>query len=386
MLEVLLAFLRLGCMSFGGPAAHLAYFRDEFVRRRGWLSEAHFAQCISITQLLPGPASSQTGMLIGLLRAGWGGAVAAWIGFTLPSAALMTAFAIYQPHAFARLGWLHGLLVVAVAVVAQAILTMRRALIADFSQLVLAFGTCAAMLLLPYPATAPAAIGLCAATGLFFTRGKTERVEPLPLCSSRKGAVFAAGLFLALLIGLGAAARASHDPYLTLASRLYQVGSLVFGGGHVVLPLLHAEVVHSGMASSQKMIAGYAAAQAMPGPLFTLSSYVGAMVYDGALGVRGALVATLAIFLPSFLLIAAIAPFYTNLAANPRFARALAGANASVVGLLASAFVSPIWTNAVHDVEDALFAAAAFAALTLLRWPAWIVVALAAGAGAFVFR
>jgi chromate transporter len=325
-------------------------------------------------------------MLIGLLRAGWGGAIAAWIGFTLPSAMLMTAFAIYQPHAFSRVGWLHGLLVVAVAVVAQAILTMRRALIADVPQLLFALATCAAMLALPYPATAPAGIGLCALAGLALTRGNTERVEPLPLRSSRPGAAACVGLFLALLVGLGTAARAFHDPYVTLASRLYQVGSLVFGGGHVVLPLLHAEVVHAGMASSQNMVAGYAAAQAMPGPLFTLSSYVGATVYDGALGVRGALVATLTIFLPSFLLIAAIAPFYTKLAANYRFARALAGANAGVVGLLASAFVSPIWTNAVHNVTDALFAAAAFAALTLLRCPAWIVVTLAAGAGALLFR
>jgi len=386
MLEVLLAFLRLGCMSFGGPAAHLAYFREEFVRRRGWLSQAQFAQCISITQLLPGPASSQTGMLIGLLRAGWPGAVGAWIGFTLPSAALMTAFAIYGPRGFAHAGWLHGLLVVAVAVVAQAILTMRRALISDLPQLVFAIATCAAMLLAPYPATAPLAIGLCAAAALAVTRAKTERSEPLALHRSRRGAIVAAGVFVALLAGLALSARAFHNPYVVLAARLYDVGSLVFGGGHVVLPLLNAEVVHAGMASSQKMIAGYAAAQAMPGPLFTLSSYVGAMVYDGALGVRGAIVATLAIFLPSFLLIAAIAPFYADLAASPRFSRALAGANASVVGLLASAFVAPIWTNAVHTIADGAFAAAAFAALSYARLPAWLVVALAAAAGALVFR
>ena len=386
MLEVLLAFLPMGCRSFGGPAAHLGYFRDEFVVKRHWVSDEQFAQCIVITQLLPGPASSQTGMLIGLLRAGWGGALCAWVGFTLPSAVLMTCFALYAPHGFQRQGWLHGLLVVAVAVVAQAIVLMRRALVANVPQVCFALATCAAMLLLPYPATAPAAIGACAAAGLFLRHAKTAPAQPLCLRTSRRGAIVAGALFVALLAGLAVAAHAWHDPYVTLASRLYEVGSLVFGGGHVVLPLLHAEIVHTGMGTSQKMIAGYAAAQAMPGPLFTLSSYVGAMVYGGALGVAGAIVATVAIFLPSFFLLAAIAPFYGAIAASPVFARALAGANAAVVGLLASAFVTPIWATAVHTLVDGAFAAAAFVVLAMLRWPAWLVVALAAAAGAAVFR
>ncbi len=386
MVEVLLAFLRLGCLSFGGPAAHLSYFRDEFVRKRAWITDEQLSQCIAITKLLPGPASSQTGMLIGLMRAGWLGSIAAWLGFTLPSAVLMTGFAIFSPRNLSQQGWLHGLLVVAVAVVALAILTMRRALITDGWRLLFAFSTLAAMLTFPQPATAPIAIALCALAALVVTRANVERVQPLPLPVTRAGAAVGAALFIILLGALALGARAFGNPYLDLASRLYEVGSLVFGGGHVVLPLLQSEIVHTGMATSSKMIAGYAAAQAMPGPLFTLSSYVGAMVYDGKLGVPGAIVGTIAIFLPSFFLIAAVAPFYAALAGNERFTRALSGANASVVGLLASAFVTPIWTQAIRAPRDGILAAAAFAALAVLRWPPWIVVVLGAAAGVLLLR
>ncbi len=386
MVEVLLAFLRLGCLSFGGPAAHLSYFRDEFVRKRAWLSDEQYGQCIAITQLLPGPASSQTGMLIGLIRAGWAGSIAAWIGFTLPSAALMTGFAIASPHGLSQQDWLRGLLLVAVAVVAQAVMTMRRALIPDTLHLLFAFATLAAMLAFPQPMTAPLAIAACAVAAIAFTKVSTKNMQALPLPVSRTGAGIAAAMFLMLLGALALSAHALRDPYLELAAKLYEVGSLVFGGGHVVLPLLHAEFTQSGMMSSSKMIAGYAAAQAMPGPLFTLSSYVGATVYNGKLGVPGAIVATVAIFLPSFLLIAAVAPFYARLAANERFARALTGANASVVGLLASAFVTPIWTQAIHTPLDGVFAAAAFAALTIWHWPPWAVVVLGAAAGVLLLQ
>ncbi len=201
MLEVLLAFLRLGCVSFGGPAAHLAYFRHEFVGKRAWLSEAQFAQCISITQLLPGPASSQTGMLIGLIRAGWPGAVAAWAGFTLPSAVLMTGFALYSPHMLGRPGWLHGLLIVAVAIVAQAIIAMKRALIASRLQLLFAAAAGAAMLVFPNPATAPLAVAACAAAALFLIQSRTESAQTLALRTSRGGAILAGALFLAILGG-----------------------------------------------------------------------------------------------------------------------------------------------------------------------------------------
>lgn len=386
MLEVLLAFFRLGCLSFGGPAAHLGYFRREFVHHRAWLDEQQFAQCVAITQLLPGPASSQTGMLIGLLRAGWGGAIAAWIGFTLPSAALMTAFALLAPRGVSKAPWLHALLVVAVAVVAQAVLGMRRSLVRGVPALLLAFATLAAVLIAPYPATPPIAIAACALLGTLIVRTRGEAFSPLSLPVSRTGAITGATLFIALLFALPIAASVTHSRELFLATRLYDVGSLVFGGGHVVLPLLQSQVVSAGIATSQNLIAGYAAAQAVPGPLFTLSSYIGAIAYGGTLGFAGAAVATIAIFLPSFFLIAAVAPFYTRLAANRRFASALAGANAAVVGLLAAAFVTPIWTNAIHTALDGAFAAAGFAALVLLRWPAWLVVAAAAAAGAALFR
>lgn len=386
MLEVLLAFLRLGCLCFGGPAAHLGYFRDEFVRRRAWLTDAQFAQCVAITQLLPGPGSSQTGMLIGLLRAGWAGAAAAWVGFTLPSALLMTAFALLAPGGFSHASWLHGLLLVAVAVVAQAILIMRAALAPDAPRLLLAFGTLAAMLAAPYAVTPPLAIACCALLGMLLRDGKRAVFEPLALPVSRAGAVAAMLCFGALLVALPILAHDTNSPAALLAAKLFDVGSLVFGGGHVVLPLLQSQVVSAGIASPQNLIAGYAAAQAIPGPLFTLSAYIGAIAYNGSLGVSGAAIGTLAIFLPSFFLIAAVAPFYAALAANERFERALSGANAGVVGLLASAFVSPIWTNAIHSYLDVLLAAAAFAALTVFRRPAWLVVALGGAAGLLLFR
>jgi chromate transporter len=386
MFEVLLAFLRLGCMSFGGPAAHLGYFRDEFVRRRRWLTEAQFAQCVAITQLLPGPGSSQTGMLVGLIRAGWPGALGAWIGFTLPSAALMTAFALLVPGGLAHAPWVHGLLIVAAAVVAQAISIMRRTLIPDLAHLLLAFATLAAMLAAPFAATAPLAIAVCALTGMLLPGNSRRTVEPLVLPVSRTGAAAAMASFGALLVALPLLAHATGSREAALAAALYDVGSLVFGGGHVVLPLLQTQVVGAGIASAQSLIAGYAAAQAIPGPLFTLSSYIGAIAYHGSMGIAGAAIATFAIFLPSFFLIAAVAPFYAALAGSERFARALTGANAGVVGLLASAFVRPVWTNAIHSPLDVLLAAAAFAALTVLRWPSWAVVALGGAAGLVFFR
>lgn len=386
MFEIFLAFLRLGCISFGGPAAHLGYFREEFVRKRNWLTESEFAQCIAIAQVLPGPASSQTGMLVGLIRAGWPGLFAAWSAFTLPSAVLMAAFASYEPHALAGAGWLRGLLVAAVAVVANAIVMMRRSLIPSAAHLALTFATAAALLALPYPATPPIAIALCALAALALPAPQATSAKALDLHIGKRTAVLTFCVFLALVFGLPYAAGVTHARELTLAARLFDTGSLVFGGGHVVLPLLQSQVVAAGIAPAQRLITGYAAAQAVPGPLFTLSSYIGTIAYGGALGAEGAIIATVAIFAPSFFLIAAAAPFYSHLARSGRFARALGGANASVLGLLAAAFVSPIWTNAVHSILDAVLAACAFAALTALRWPNWLVVAVCAAAGFVLLR
>ena len=381
MLTIFLVFLRLGCMSFGGPIAHLGYFRDEFVRRRGWLTEAQFGQCIAITQLLPGPGSSQTGMLIGLLRGGWPGSLCAWAGFTLPSAVLMAAFALWAPPGFEGSIWMHGLLIAAVAVVASAIATMRRRLIRGFPQLFFALATGAAVLTIRNAAVVPLSIAVCALLALAVPASSATREEPLVLRVSRTTAVFALAAFLALLVVLPIAARVTASDTIALAAKMFGVGSLVFGGGHVVLPLLQSQVVNAGIATPQRLIAGYAAAQALPGPLFTISSYIGAIAYNGRLGIAGAITATVAIFAPSFLLIAGVAPFYAALAQSERFQRALDGANASVVGLLAAAFVTPIWTTAIHTIVDGFVAAAAFVALMMLRWPNWLVVALCVAAG-----
>lgn len=381
MTEIFLVFLRLGCMCFGGPVAHLAYFRDEFVQKRRWLDESAFAQCIALTQILPGPASSQTGMLIGLLRGGWPGSIAAWTGFTLPSAAAMTAFGLYATSGIADRPWLHGLLVAAVAIVAYALVMMRRTLVPDAAHMAMTLVTAAAAIAFWRPFVPVAAIAACAAAALMLPARTGAEARSIRLPVSRSGSIAAGTVFAVLAAGLPAVAARLQIPMLTLAARLFDVGSLVFGGGHVVLPLLQSQVVANGIAPAHAVIAGYAAAQAVPGPLFTLSSYVGAVAYSHSLGIAGAIVATFAIFAPSFLLIAAAGPSYAFLANDPRFSRALSGANASVVGLLSAAFVNPIWMNAVHTFTDAALAAAAFAALAFARAPNWLVVFACAAAG-----
>ncbi len=385
MAEVFLAFLRLGCISFGGPAAHLAMFRAEFVRKRRWLDDDLFSQCIAITQVLPGPGSSQTGMLIGYLRAGWRGTLAAWIAFTLPSATAMTAFALSAGLWSTQNGWIRGVLTAAVGIVAQAVLSMRRTLIRSTLQLVLLFATFAAILVSPFPQTAPFAILACALFASLPMRTVALPQTPLDLGISRRAGVVAALLFVLALGALTVAAR-SGEKHAVLAAAMFQTGSLVFGGGHVVLPLLQTQVVREGIVAAQQLIGGYAAAQLMPGPLFTISSYVGASAFGGALAIGGAVIATIAIFAPSFFLLPAVAPFYGALSRNARFAAGLAGANAAVVGLLAAAFVTPVWTNAVHDWREGVLAAAAFAALVWWKRPAWQVVGACALAGAAVLR
>lgn len=387
-LEVLLAFLRLGCLSFGGPVAHLAYFRTEFVHRRHWVDDAAFAECVALSQLLPGPGSSQTGMLLGWLAAGPAGAVAAWIGFTLPSAVLMAAIALLLPHATnLQGGALHGLLLVATAVVASAIVTMRATLAPDLRRIIVLFAAFFLVLLVPLPAIGPLAIGLAALAGALWLHGRIPTTQPqLDLGISRRAGFVVLGLFACVLVGCALAARTSGSHPIVLFSLLFRVGSLVFGGGHVVLPLLQSQVAASGLTDAQTVLTGYAAAQAMPGPLFTIASYVGASAYSGSLGAWGALLGTVAIFAPSFFLLPGVAPFYGTLARGQRFRAALAGANASVIGLLAAAFVTPIWTNAVHGLADVVVATIAFALLQVARVPSWAVVLAGALTGAVFFR
>jgi chromate transporter len=385
VLGVFLTFFRLGCTSFGGPVAHLSYFQREFVIRRRWLDDAAFGECVALTQLLPGPGSSQTGMLLGWLRAGPAGAVAAWIGFTLPSAVLMTLFALVVPHSDVRSGWLHGLLLVAVAVVASALIALRRSLAPDFARLLIAVGVFILVLAAAFPIATPLAIAVAALVGLAALPTAHLTESRLDLHLSRRAGTTVLVLF-ALAFGVLAAWAASGAHMAILVNTLFRVGSLVFGGGHVVLPLLQTQAVAAGMVDSQTILTGYAAAQAVPGPLFTIASYVGATAWHASLGVVGALAATLAIFAPSFFLLAGIAPFYRQLSVNPRFRAALAGANAGVVGLLAAAFVTPIFSSTVRTPLDGVAALAAFAAIQYAKVPAWAMVILGALFGYIVER
>jgi len=378
-------FLRLGCISFGGPVAHLAFFHREFVERRRWIDDSTFAACIALTQLLPGPASSQTGMLLGWLRAGWPGAVGAWIGFTLPSAVLMTMFALILPRANAGAGWLHGLLLAAVAIVAGALATLRSALAPDLARSLLAVAVLALVLALPYPLVTPLAIGGAAFAGMLLRGSVAPAQTTLDLHVSKRAGIIALAM-LALSFAALALWASGGAPLAVLTNTLFRVGALVFGGGHVVLPLLQTQVAGAGIVGDRSVLEGYALAQAVPGPLFTIASYVGASAWGSTLGVRGAAVATIAIFAPSFFLLAGVAPFYRQLVANARFRAALAGANAGVVGLLAAAFVNPIFATSVRSPLDFAAAFAAFAAMQYAKVPAWVMVILAALFGYVVER
>jgi len=383
-IEVFAAFLRLGLTAFGGPVAHLGYFHREFVERRRWLDEASWSDVVALCQFLPGPASSQTGILIGLARGGYGGAAAAWLGFTLPSAAAMVAFAFAAPaiSSVAGGGWVHGLKLAAVAVVAQAVLTMARSQAPDLPRAALAVAVAVASLAVPSPYAPLAAILVGIGFGLaLLRRGALGERAPLRLPVGRRaGAVFLA-LFLGLIVALPAAASLSGAHGLEEAARFYRVGSLVFGGGHVVLPLLQREVVDAGWASRDAFLAGYGAAPALPGPLFAIAAYLGAVMLEPPSGLAGAAICLGAIFLPSFLLVFGVAPYWEAVRRSPAAQAGLRGANAAVVGVLAAALYNPVWTGSVTRPADVAVAAGAFVALTALRAPPWLVVVAAAVAG-----
>jgi chromate transporter len=385
LLDVFAAFLKLGCISFGGPVAHLGYFQREFVHKRKWLDDAAFAQCVALTQLLPGPASSQTGMLIGWIRAGAAGAIAAWVAFTLPSALLMTAIALALPAMRLGTPWLHFVLLIAVGVVASALVKLRAALAPDAARIAIALAIAAIVIAVPLMYTAPLSIVLAAGAGFVVLRAtvRHERPAELDLHLSQRSAYIAMGSFVVACIAIAWWASGGSHAAVLLATML-RVGSLVFGGGHVVLPLLQTQAVSAGIVDQPTVLAGYAAAQAMPGPLFTIAAFIGAAAWHNELRGWGAAIAIAGIFGPSFFLLASVAPFYRALAANVNFRAALAGANAGVVGLLAAAFVTPIWRTAVHTPFDALVAAAAFVALHYFNVPAWVLVILAAACGFFL--
>ena len=386
--EVLAAFLRLGLTSFGGPVAHLGYFREEFVHRRRWLDDKSYADLVALCQFLPGPASSQVGLAVGLLPRGSAGAFAAWIGFPLPSAVAMVAFG-YGIGALgdaAGSGWSHGLKVAAVAVVAQAVLGMARTLAPDRARATLAVAAAIIALGAPSSWGQIGAIALGGIVGALLLRGGGEATAPaaLPLNVSRTLGALLLVAFFVLLIGLPLLAAAIPSQALREFDAFYRAGSLVFGGGHVVLPLLQASVVPPGWVSNDAFLAGYGAAQAVPGPLFTFAAYLGTVMGPPPNGWIGASICLVAIFLPSFLLVIGALPFWEELRRRPLAQASLRGVNAAVVGLLLAALYQPVWTVGITNAADFALAVAAFLLLFMWQTPPWLVVILSAAAGALM--
>jgi chromate transporter len=384
VLEVLGVATRLGLTSFGGPVAHLGYFRDEYVRRRKWISEDAYADLVALCQFLPGPTSSQVGIAIGILRAGLPGAVASWIGFTLPSAIVLVAFAFgLQRFGVSDAGWLHGLKIAAVAVVANAVWGMARTLAPDRERATIA--VLSAVIVLVWPG-APGQVLVIALAGLIgwrlLTGAAGEARVSLPPSISRRTAVASLVVFLVLLGTLPLVRQVVTNQAFVIFDSFFRVGSLVFGGGHVVLPLLQAEVVPPGWVTNEEFVAGYGAAQAVPGPLFTFAAYLGAVMHQKPNGIAGAAIALVAIFLPTFLMVVGALPFLSAFRTRAGFQAALRGINAAVVGLLLAALYHPVWTSAIHTSADLALALIAFALLALWAVPAWLVVVIAALGGA----
>ncbi|MBO9597739.1 MAG: chromate efflux transporter [Cohnella sp.] len=387
-LEAGLTALKLGLTSFGGPVAHIGYFRREFVDRKGWLSNESFAELTALCQFLPGPASSQLGIAVGIRRAGILGGIAAWLGFTLPSALLLILFALsLNNNGFADAGWLHGLKLAAVAVVAQAVWSMGRTLTPDRTRFTMAALTASVALAWPGALGQIVPLILCGIVGAYF-------IQPNPLTDEHHSpdtgmkstpAVICLLLFVVLLAALPLLASWHPNIMVQLADIGYRAGSLVFGGGHVVLPMLHEEMVPQGIVSEQQFLAGYGAAQAVPGPLFTFSAYLGAVSAPGGEGVLRAVVMLLFIFLPSFLLVAGVLPFWSKLRGHLRTRAAVAGVNAAVVGVLLAALYTPVFTSTVEGATDFTFVVIGFVMLASWRCPPWLIVLLAALCGWIVY-
>jgi chromate transporter len=370
-------FLRLGLTSFGGPIAHLGYFREEFVTRRRWLSERSYADLVALCQFLPGPASSQLGIALGLSRAGFRGALAAWAGFTLPSAIMLVLFALGMSAwgSTFPVGALHGLKVVAVAVVAQAVWGMGRNLCRDTTRVSMAAIAACIALTWPNAWGQVGVIAAAAAVGLMMFKPAQNGVhDPLPISIGRPMGAMLLCLFFGLLIGFPIAAHVWPNQTVAMANAFYRAGSLVFGGGHVVLPLLQAAVVPSGWVTNETFLAGYGIAQAVPGPLFTFAAFLGASMNLPPSGWIGAAVCLIAIFVPSFLLVVGVLPFWEQLRGSERTQAALAGVNAAVVGLLLAALYQPVWTSAVFNPKDFGLVLVALVALMFWKLPPWLVV------------
>ena len=386
-LEVLLIFLRLGVTCFGGPIAHIGYFRDEFVVRRRWLNERAYADLVGLCQFLPGPASSQVGFSIGLMRAGYAGGFAAWAGFTLPSALILVLFA-YGANALAGptgAGLLHGLKLVAVAIVAQAVWGMARTLCPDRTRASIAVTAALIVLFAISPLAQIAAIVLGGLAGLWLCRSvQTSDGEHITVPVSHRAGIVALALFLALLFGLPVLARHGAPEGVSLFDAFYRSGALVFGGGHVVLPLLHEAFVTSGWVSDDTFLAGYGAAQAVPGPLFTFAAYLGAVVGQSPHGVAGAAFGLFGIFLPGILVLIGALPFWDTFRSQRAVQATMRGVNAAVVGLLGAALYTPVWTSAVRSAADFGIVLVGFVLLTVWRAPPLVVVGIRALGGVVI--
>jgi chromate transporter len=386
VLEVLRVATRLGLTSFGGPVAHLGYFREEYVARRRWLDEATYADLVALCQFLPGPASSQVGIAIGITRAGLLGGVAAWFGFTLPSAIALVAFAYgLRGLGVTDAGWLHGLKVAAVAVVALAVWGMARSLAPDRERATIAIVSAVCALRWPTGVGQVVIITVAALVGSRLLPGAPSALTTRrPVAVGRVTGAAMLALFFVLLIVLPVVRQLVGSQALAVFDSFFRVGSLVFGGGHVVLPLLQAEVVPPGWVTGEEFVAGYGAAQAVPGPLFTFAAYLGAVMGPQPNGLAGAALALVAIFLPSFFMVVGALPFWDALRGRASFQSALRGVNAAVVGLLLAALYQPVWTSAIHGPADVGLALAAFGLLAFWKAPPWLVVILAAAGGALI--
>ncbi|MFY4773618.1 chromate efflux transporter [Metabacillus sp. RGM 3146] len=382
--EILLVSLKLGLTSFGGPIAHLGYFHEEYVKKRKWLDEKSYGDLVALCQFLPGPASSQAGIGIGVLRGGIGGGIAAFLGFTLPSAAALILFALILNGAnIGSAGWIHGLKLVAAAVVAHAVLGMGKNLASDLPRKGIALSAIVLTLLLPYSF---AQIGIIVFAGLigyvFFKKEDQQEVfESLHFPVSKKIGMICFIIFIALLAGLPVLSYAFSNIWIEMIDGFYRSGSLVFGGGHVVLPLLEREFVPQGLLTKEQFLAGYGATQAVPGPLFTFAAYIGTVIG----GWQGGLLATAAIFLPAFLLIIGALPFWNDFRKNPNMNGALQGINAAVVGILIAAFYQPIWTSSIFSPADFAFASILFSLLAFWKLPPWVIVLIGIIGGTILF-
>lgn len=377
--ELFITFLRLGLTSFGGPVAHLSYFHDEFVKKKKWIDEHAYADLVALCQFLPGPASSQVGMAIGLNRAGVIGAIVAWIGFTLPSAIILILFGLGMTHLNlnAHQGWLHGLKVVAVSVVAQAVYGMGKKLCPDKERVTIAVLSSVVVLFFNSSFIQVLVLVLAGIFGAYFFK-ETKELPHVPMKSGlnkKTGAIFLI-LFLSILILLPIFRSVFHDQTLKLFDSFYRTGSLVFGGGHVVLPLIQSEVVPTGWVSNDLFMAGYGLAQAIPGPLFAFSAYIGAVSHFYPNGWAGGVICLVAAFLPSFLLIVGALPFWEKLRSFPRIRQSMIGVNASVVGILLAALYHPVWTSAVFSAKDFVLVSVGFLLLEYWKLASWIVVIL----------